>query len=259
MLSTKRRFGDIAQQAREIFRNGDLAGATKFLLFSMLNWKFPVWVKLQARRIWIRPATPDFLVAKSCFSGEFDGAIAAANPLGFQFIVDAGGYIGTSAIVLAEAFPTARIICLEPSQANFAQLCRNVAPWPNIIALKKALGPNDGIAKLIDRRTGEWGFSIVERPVDCINPELIEEVEVTSIPSLLGEFGANGIDILKLDIEGGERDLLYAEPAWLDMTRVIVAELHDRIVPGCRDAFDRATRPRSPPHYFGNKVLWLQT
>jgi FkbM family methyltransferase len=252
------RFGSIADQTREILGNGDIAGAASFLSLSLMNSKRPVRVTMQSRRIRIRPATPDFLVAKSCFDGEFDRAIATATPLAFRFIIDAGGYIGTSAIMFAEAFPTARIVCLEPSRANFALLCRNVAPWPNIIALNKALGPSDGTATLIDRRTGEWGFSIVQHPVDCPNPQRIETVEVTSIPSLLREFGAGGIDLLKLDIEGGERDLFDGEPSWLEITRVIVAELHDRIVPGCRNAFDRATRSRLPPQDSGEKVLSVQ-
>jgi hypothetical protein len=50
--------------------------------------------------------------------------------------------------------------------------------------------------------------------------------------------GVEHIDILKLDIEGAERELfnLGAE-AWLGAVGQIIIELHDRFVPGCAFAF----------------------
>jgi hypothetical protein len=63
-----------------------------------------------------------------------------------------------------------------------------------------------------------------------------------SIAALLRESGFAAIDILKLDVEGAEREL-FADPscqAWLARTNMLFVELHDRIKPGCSDAFERA-------------------
>ena len=70
---------------------------------------------------------------------------------------------------------------------------------------------------------------------------MLHDVEVTTIETILEEFQSAGIDLLKLDIEGGEYDLVSGFPAWLQSTRVIFAELHERIVPGCEDLFKRVT------------------
>ena len=48
--------------------------------------------------------------------------------------------------------------------------------------------------------------------------------------------GRNQIDILKLDIEGSERELFSKNTDWLDHVSVIIIELHDRFQPGCAKA-----------------------
>ena len=194
--------------------------------------------------MFIRPCTPDLAVARISFSGEFDAAIAAAGPLKHNLIIDAGGYIGTAAITLARAFPEATIVSLEPSRDNFAMLTMNVRSYPNVIALNMALGSTGGSTRLVDRGTGEVGFSTVQAPADSASPSRLHEVAVTTVPDLMKRFAASGVDFLKLDIEGAEHDLLIGQPAWLEATRVVFAELHERIVPGCEAVFAAATANR---------------
>ena len=221
----------------------------------MFQSRRPVKLFIRSRRVIIRPCTPDLDVAKSCFAGEFDAAIKAASPLKYEFIIDAGGYIGTSAIAFAEAFPQAQIISLEPSKENFDILSRNVRAYPNIIAVNKALGAHGGSIALRDRGTGEWGFSIVNSAADCRPSIALHNVQLTTISALLQEFSARGIDILKLDIEGGEFELLKDSPHWIQNSRVIIAELHDCIIPGCEAAFRNAMSGRIQMDCGGEKTM----
>lgn len=193
-------------------------------------------------------------VARSCLFGEFDAAIEATRPLQHNFIIDAGGYIGTAAVAMARAFPNATIVTLEPSITNFNVLSKNVAPFKNIVAMNKALGPTETTMMLRDRGTGGWGFTLVERPSDSADAAPLHTIEVTTIPALTKTFAAPGIDLLKLDIEGGEYALLKERPAWIDSTRVIFAELHERIIPGCEEVFYHAMKGRSN-RTSGEKVL----
>jgi len=250
---------DIVRDVRYLLSNAsgvrDLAGVCEFAALAALKSKVPVRVKVQSIDVALRPNTPDVAVARSSFSGEFDEAIEAAKPLTHRFVIDAGGYIGTAAIMLAKAFPEARIVSLEPSRENFGVLCRNVAGYPNIFPLNKALGPAEGWFALMNRGTGEWGFSLVREPADCPSPRLLETVDVVTIPALMQQFGAGGIDLLKLDIEGAELALMADKPSWVDTTQVIFAELHDRIAPGCEAAFAAATRGRMNTPGKGEKHL----
>jgi FkbM family methyltransferase len=231
-------------QATGIFFEGNWLKSFAYFGIALLQSKRPLHVSVRSRRVLVRPNTPDFSVARDCFDGEYKAAIEAAQPARYNFVIDAGGYIGTTAIAFAEAFPNARIITLEPSRDNFEILRQNVRNYPNVIPLNQALGASGGVITLKARHTGEWGYTTVEWPADCQAPRFVDNVEVTTIPTLLSEFECEGIDLLKLDIEGAEFDLLRSSPGWLSKTRVVVAELHDRIVPGCRKVFDEATLGR---------------
>lgn len=227
-----------------LLRAVDTVGALKFIAMRKLRLRGLLRVQVRSIPIFVRPCTPDLPIAQISFAGEFDAAIAAATPLKHHFIIDGGGYIGTAAIMLAKAFPDATIVSLEPSRENFAVLAINVAAYPNVIALNVALGPAEGATWLVDRGTSELGFSTVQQSADCAMPTRLHEVPVTTVPDLMRRFHASGIDLLKLDIEGAEHDLLQGRPDWIDNTRVILAELHERIVPGCEAVFADATATR---------------
>jgi FkbM family methyltransferase len=224
--------------------SADVSGTANFIGSTAVRSRKPIQITVRSIPIFVRPCTPDLAVASISFAGEFDAAIAAARPLRHGFIIDAGGYIGTAAIMLARAFPEATIISLEPSRDNFAMLAMNVRDYPNVVALNLALGSTAGSTQLVDRGTGEVGFSIVQAPADSVAPSRLHEVAVTTVPDLMTRFGASGVDFLKLDIEGAEHDLLTGQPSWLDATRVVFAELHERIVPGCEAVFAAATANR---------------
>jgi hypothetical protein len=52
------------------------------------------------------------------------------------------------------------------------------------------------------------------------------------------------IDLLKLDVEGAERELFSQNPDWLNNVSAIFIELHDPFVPGCAQAFYSALTSR---------------
>jgi hypothetical protein len=99
----------------------------------------------------------------------------------------------------------------------------------------------------------------VQAPADWASPCRLHEVAVTTVPVLMKTFGASGIDFLKLDIEGAELDVLTGSLPWLPATRVVFAELHERIVRGCEAIFTAATSGRSNSRDGGGeKVLSIR-
>jgi hypothetical protein len=70
-------------------------------------------------------------------------------------------------------------------------------------------------------------------------------VPSVTIGDILRESGFDHIDILKLDIEGAEKELFREGwEEWLPKVRMIVIELHDRFVPGCSQSFYSAILKR---------------
>jgi FkbM family methyltransferase len=193
----------------------------------------------------IRRDTPDRNVAKWCLElGEFDGVKEFVSTLRYGFIIDAGGYIGTAAIAFARMFPDALIVTIEPSSDNFRVLRQNVAPFANIVPLNKALVGTERTVDLLNRGTGPWGFTVVEQPRDKPDATHLERVEGITTDALLRMFGREGIDIFKLDIEGGEIDVLDRSADWMPRTTLVVAELHERIIRGCKKSFSDSTAGR---------------
>ena len=53
------------------------------------------------------------------------------------------------------------------------------------------------------------------------------------------DFGIDHIDLLKIDIEGAEKEV-FQVCDWQDRLDSIVIELHDRYMPGCSDVVNHA-------------------
>lgn len=230
--------------------------------FSALRWKLEAKMRRSSimdmqfgsQTVALRVGTPDFSVANSCLSGEFDEVIATAGDIADGLVIDAGGYIGTAAIAFAKAYPQATIVTLEPSADNFAMLTRNIAGYPNIVAINKALGAERGTIELKNRGTGQWGFTIVADPLDR-PAETVQTVEITTVADVLAMVGRDRIDVFKIDIEGGEVGLLSRNNEWIAQTRVLCAELHDRIIEGCTTTFEAATAGRNNRQLDGEKIM----
>jgi hypothetical protein len=65
------------------------------------------------------------------------------------------------------------------------------------------------------------------------------------------------IDILKIDIEGAEKEVFADSTAWLGRVRAIIIELHDRLKPGCSRSFYNGSNGFDHEQYRGESVfLW---
>lgn len=155
-----------------------------------------------------------------------------------ETILDAGANIGTASIYFAQRYPRARIIALEPEPSNFALLARNVAPYPTITPVRAALWNRDGEISLGHPTPSasaqqKWAFVTREGPG--------ESVRAVTLPTLMREMHIRRIDVLKVDIEGAEKEV-FESCDWMDAVRCMMIELHDRFKPGCSQAVDCAAR-----------------
>jgi len=153
-------------------------------------------------------------------------------------IIDAGAYVGFSAIYFAEKYPAATILALEPEPSNFALLVLNVASYPNIIPLEQALWYRDCRLDLHDPGAGHWAFYVTPDESHAIRPRA--QVEAVTVRTLMERFAFNHVDLLKIDVEGAEKEIFEHAGDWIEHVGAIFTELHDRLKPGCSEAFNRA-------------------
>jgi len=223
--------------------------AAFFFIAALINRKSLRLINIANEHLYVRTATPDLSVALSCLVGGEYGNIQSSNP---SVIIDAGAYIGASAIYFARKYPDAKVFAIEPEQGNYDILLRNVEKCKNIIPIRAAVCGQEGARMIQDRSTGPWGYTVSE--TDNKTASTGQQVDCITIGSLLNDYNLHCIDILKMDIEGGERDVLEKCDDWISTVKIITAELHDRICVGCDRAFYLATREFTHFERNGEKV-----
>jgi FkbM family methyltransferase len=150
-------------------------------------------------------------------------------------IVDVGANCGITSIFYANRYPDATVVAVEAETSNYAALLNNTRAYSNIVPVHAALWHTDGQVEVFPpwprwKSWGKWGFRVREGS-GC--PAL-------TLPTLMRDIGIETVDILKIDVEGAEREI-FSTCTWMDKVRVLAIELHDRDVPGCSDAVNSVT------------------
>ncbi len=153
-----------------------------------------------------------------------------------KVIVDCGANIGLASVYFKNKYPQAKIISVEPASSNFEMLVKNTEKYDDIHCLQAGIWNKNAILKVVDNGYGEWGFMTEE--VDTEGPDTIKSV---SIDGLMEKYNLDHIDILKIDIEGSEKELFEKNyEKWLPKVKVILIELHDGMKEGCIRTFFKA-------------------
>jgi FkbM family methyltransferase len=197
----------------------------------LLPWPI-AFNSLHAGKIYLRVGSSDFYNYQMIFEQrEYE----LPYPENVETIVDAGAYIGLSALYYHQRYPKARIISLEPDLANFSVLTRNVAHIPNITPLNMALWSEDTKLCMDDPGLDEWALRTSPSANDSQNL-----VSAISLDSLIRAHRIKQVDILKVDIESAEKEVFADPSAWVERVRSVAIELHDRYLEGCTEVVDKA-------------------
>lgn len=168
-----------------------------------------------------------------------------------QTIVDAGANIGLASLYFANQFPHARILALEPEASNVALLVRNCRPYSTITPIQGALWHANTPVTVVDPGIGKWGFQTRDDASgDALGAAQVHAVQGMTVDALMQAHGLTHIDILKIDIEGAEREVFRDPSAWIDQVDTVIVELHDRMRPGCTQSFATSTT--------GFEDAWMQ-
>lgn len=136
-------------------------------------------------------------------------------------IVDLGANIGMSSLYFSQQFPAAIIYAAEPDPSNFDILTSNLSEeilQSRLVPVRAAIYSADGTVNL-KQSAKAYNTGIAEEVTDIT-------VRALTFPAFIKEMLITGIDLLKIDIEGGEAYLFNTPEAWLDMVKIIVMECH---------------------------------
>jgi len=204
------------------------------------GYKFPIYV---------RNGTTDVLVYKSIIENAEYDFVAEKEP---KTIIDAGANIGLASVFFANKYPNAKIVAIEPEEFNFEILEKNTKPYSNIHTVKAALW--NSICEL-DLFGGydDWGFRL-EMDKKESRMQKRHLTKTITIEKIIEDFDIDKIDILKIDIEGSEKEVFNSSSAWIDKVNSIIVELHESIKKGCKKAFYKISKKYNKVYKYGEYI-----
>jgi FkbM family methyltransferase len=147
-------------------------------------------------------------------------------------IIDAGANIGLTTLYLKSFYPDAHVLALEPEAGNFERLrqCVRDNELQDVTLLNEGLWAHD--TQLAPDRTfrdGQaWSFTLKEGKEGVDNG-----IPARSLGSLLALVRWERVDLLKIDIEGGEAKLIR-DASFLaivkDRVDLICVEVHEEAI-----------------------------
>ena len=140
-------------------------------------------------------------------------------------IVDCGSNIGCSTNYFINSYRNTKIFSLEPDDDNFSLLSENVKD-SNAVLLNRAIS-NENFSYEIKDNEDNRAKSIIKigqensKKTLTINQILDDKRNENLYPFLI-----------KIDIEGHEKDLFSSNTEWFDKFQIIIIEIHDWMLPG---------------------------
>jgi FkbM family methyltransferase len=212
LINYMRRFG-FARGLRNL--SLVLASQREFIEISIPQSKTPLT---------LRSGTSDIPAFEQVFVWDDYDLLVETEPM---FIIDGGANVGFASIYFANRYPDARILAVEPDESNIEMLRRNTSAYANVSVIQAGIWHKATRLKIENPEGEKWLLHVKEaEPGDST-------VNAVTIGELLERSGSESIDILKLDIEGSEREIFSHNPDWLDQVKLLIIETHDHLKPGC--------------------------
>lgn len=223
-MTMKRVLVRVKQGIRFFFIN--FLVAVGFEKIKLNELKFPMY---------LRKNSSDILTFHQIFTFKEYGMNLGFVP---KFIVDAGANIGLSAVFFTNKFPDATIVAVEPEKSNFEMLLKNTNKFENIFCVKKAISNQSDLSfDVVDKGFGNWGF-VTQVKNNSQLEKVVDQVDSLTIDEILVYYKLECLDLLKIDIEGAEKNLFESNyENWLPKTKCIIIELHDGITKGSSKSF----------------------
>ena len=147
--------------------------------------------------------------------------------------IDAGCNIGLTVLFLSKKFKEINAITIEPDESNNDSITFNMAAnkLKNIHSIKGGLWYKNTYLKIVNdfRDKKEWSIRVLETDENT-------GLYAYSLNEIMNSNEFNVADLLKIDIEGSEKEVFTnpnADVSFLKQTKCIAIEIHDEF--DCRE------------------------
>lgn len=205
-------------------------------------------VRTNGVRVHVEHGTTDAATLDQAFVQDvYEPSAAAAARLDAlgrpPVVLDLGANVGMFGLWAAARWPGARITAAEPVPRNLALLRRNFAMLPN--------GTTEVVAAAVATRDGEVTFG----GGAFTNGRILEGGDGLTVASRDVFALTDGVDLLKLDIEGGEWPILADERFAAQGAPVVMLEYHPMGAPVGIDPEQSASQALSDAGYVVERTV----
>lgn len=146
--------------------------------------------------------------------------------------LDVGANQGLYTLIAARYVPGGEVIAFEPLSSEARKLCRNVSVnrYRNVRVEQAALGAFEGEADMFMVLGGKAAYSSLRPPANDVSADsTLVRVKVSTIDHYVPSVGLSSLDLVKIDVEGGELEVLRGAERAIDRYQpVFVVEVEDR-------------------------------
>ncbi len=167
-------------------------------------------------------------------------------------IIDGGANIGCASVYFSINFPKAQILSIEPEKNNFSLLKKNTEPYKNISCVQAGIWNKNEQLSIANPDGGAAEYMFEN------NLQNAEMINGMTIQTLLDLQNWNDVDIIKLDIEGAEKEVFSANDlSWLKKVKLLIIELHDRYKKDCTKTVFEALNKFDYDAYFHHENIFI--
>jgi FkbM family methyltransferase len=202
----------------------------------------------------------DTISREACFTGRYEPQetqIAQRLLAPGMVVVDVGANWGYFTLVVAHLVGgSGAVIAIEPHPRLAAMLARNVGnnrlAHVEIVRAAAAAGTGSRPFVGFDEQGGNWGVSRGAREAEA--PDF--EVQTVALDGLLDERQVSRVDLVKIDIEGGEAEAIRGMAAGLGQRRYryVLIECHPAELARMRVSIEECLRPLRHAGYHGWQI-----
>jgi FkbM family methyltransferase len=173
-------------------------------------FRHPVWMRGGKR-------SDGYAIYELVVRGEYEFMGRLDSP---RFIIDGGANIGIASLLFLHQYPEARVLAVEPDPGNFEICSRNLGPYKDRArVVHGAIWSAAGKLTLASRNGEDW--------TKCVHAPGTGDVPTVDAFTMTSLIADETVDLLKLDVEGAEREIFSANAErWLPSVRNVVIELH---------------------------------
>jgi FkbM family methyltransferase len=223
-----------------------ILGSIKLLAYQYIKKEFVIRCRTVPNPLVLRGRTTDLSVAYTilCHKDyDFQEIRDVAH------VLDCGAYIGISTRHLRNTLGAKTAIAVEPNPGNFELLAKNCDGDKTIRCIHGAIWHEKKMLQIANPSAQKYAFKCTE----AVNDVSSNPIEAYTMSELLDEM-KNGRILVKMDIEGAEKDVFISNPEWLSRIDYLIMEIH----PGCWKAvFDAMATYDYDCRFSGENILFI--